>query len=953
MTPDRWRRVQEIFTAATESEPESWQAFLEEACRDDPALRKEVESLIRSLERASTGFLESPVAGVLPKLVEEPSLAPRALEAGRRLGSYEILAPIGAGGMGEVYRARDLKLDRDVAMKVLPEDVAADPAARARFEREAKIVAEISHPNILSIFDFGTQDGMAFAVTELLEGETMRSRLERGPLTQEQVLSCALQIARGLSAAHERGIVHRDLKPENVFVTADEHVKILDFGLSKHVDDAAREVEAGVPAAFGLTGAGRVMGTVGYMSPEQASGAPVDARSDIFSFGAILYEMLSGRRAFRRDTPAETISAILEEEPRELGRSGHHIPEALDRMVRCCLEKDRDRRFASARDVVHALSRATDATASAASSPPRRAGRALAAASLIGAFVVVGVFSVRHTHGSTSEGVRRLAVLPFQSLGAQEDGYFADGVSNAVRGKLATLPGIQVIAGGSSTLYKKATKVPSQIARELDVKYLLTGTVRSRKGPAGESIVEVTPALLEIADSGTAAVKWQQPFEAPLTDVFRVQSGIASQTAQALGLVLAARDEERLKEKPTVNLAAYDAFVRAQETCQNVTINETGGLKRCLDLYERAVALDPDFHEAWAAIACNSALLYDKGVSPSAMFERAEQAADRAEKLAPGRPDAYFARATMEQVLRHDLQRSLDICAEGRRRWPTDAALLNQTANLEVCLGRMDDAIEHYRQARTFDPRLNSGLGEALMITGRYPQALEAIEHAMAISPLNLQLIQDKMNILLAQGNLAAARGVLKKAPPEIEAATLVAFIAAEPEEWDMTWVLDREQRDLLLGLSPRAFGGERGQWGLSMAGASALNGDVARTRSFAEASRKGFEEQLESQPDNVRLHAALGLTLAYLGEKPAAVREGELATILMPVSRDAWEGVVLLSNLVRIYIAVGEYEKAIDSLERLQKLPGLWSPGWLRIDPNFEPLRNNPSFQKLIAGAS
>jgi len=219
------------------------------------------------------------------------------LAVGQRLGPYEIVAPLGAGGMGEVYRARDTKLDRDVAIKVLPESLASDREALARFEREAKAVAALSHPNILAIFDFGTHEGTAFAVTELLDGETLRGKLSAGPISGREAVDYALQVARGLSAAHERGIVHRDLKPENLFVTKDGHLKILDFGLAKRVESVAPGEETSAPTGSGHTEPGTVMGTLGYMSPEQVRGVPVDHRSDIFSFGAILYELLSGRRA--------------------------------------------------------------------------------------------------------------------------------------------------------------------------------------------------------------------------------------------------------------------------------------------------------------------------------------------------------------------------------------------------------------------------------------------------------------------------------------------------------------------------------------------------------------------------------------------------------------------------------------------------------------------------------
>jgi Tol biopolymer transport system component len=277
-----------------------------------------------------------------------------ALSPGSRLGPYEILTPLGAGGMGEVYRARDRKLDRDVAVKVLPQFVAADPDTLARFEREAKAVAALSHPNILSIFDFGTHEGMSYAVMELLEGETLRGKLDAGPIPQKEAVDYALQVAKGLSAAHEKGIVHRDLKPENLFVLSDGHLKILDFGLAKRVEAVAPGKETSAPTVSGHTVPGTVMGTVGYMSPEQVRGLPVDHRSDIFSFGVILYELLSGKRAFKKDTAADTMSAILNEDPPELAE-GRKFSPALDHIVQHCLEKDREKRFQSARDLAFAL----------------------------------------------------------------------------------------------------------------------------------------------------------------------------------------------------------------------------------------------------------------------------------------------------------------------------------------------------------------------------------------------------------------------------------------------------------------------------------------------------------------------------------------------------------------------------------------------------------------------
>ena len=294
-------------------------------------------------------------------------------EPGTRLGSLEILAPLGSGGMGEVYRARDAKLHRDVAVKVLPESFANDREALARFEREAHAVAALNHPNILSIFDFGTHDGTVYAVMELLEGGTLREKLDAGALPQRRAVEVAVQIARGLAAAHEKGVVHRDLKPENVFLTEDGRVKVLDFGLAKKVGASSAETNA--PTTPAGTEPGTVMGTVGYMSPEQVRGRDVDARSDIFSFGAVFYEMLSGRRAFRRDSAVETMSAILKEEPPELSETGRGISPSLDRIVRHCLEKSPSARFQSAGDIAFDLEALSDLSRSAAHPSSRPVGR--------------------------------------------------------------------------------------------------------------------------------------------------------------------------------------------------------------------------------------------------------------------------------------------------------------------------------------------------------------------------------------------------------------------------------------------------------------------------------------------------------------------------------------------------------------------------------------------------
>ena len=281
-----------------------------------------------------------------------------SLAAGTKLGPYEVESPVGAGGMGEVYRARDTRLGRDVALKILPASFACDATRLQRFEQEARAVAALNHPSILAVFDIGQYNALPFLVSELLEGENLRTVLEHGALSQRKAVEYGVQIAQGLAAAHEKGIVHRDLKPDNIFVTRDGRIKILDFGLAKLVQSSPEEADGATLATLhtAATGAGIVLGTPGYMAPEQVRGHAADPRTDIFAFGAVLYEMLSGVRAFRRETHAESMTAILREDPPELSDATHPVSPALDRIVRRCLEKNLEQRFQSARDLSFALS---------------------------------------------------------------------------------------------------------------------------------------------------------------------------------------------------------------------------------------------------------------------------------------------------------------------------------------------------------------------------------------------------------------------------------------------------------------------------------------------------------------------------------------------------------------------------------------------------------------------
>jgi tetratricopeptide (TPR) repeat protein len=437
-----------------------------------------------------------------------------------------------------------------------------------------------------------------------------------------------------------------------------------------------------------------------------------------------------------------------------------------------------------------------------------------------------------------------------------------------------------------------------------------------------------------------------------MTDVFKVQSDIATQVAQALGGALGAGEEKRLAEKPTENLAAYDAFLKGEEISKALAVNDPPTVRRALGYYEQVVALDPSFAQGWARVSMASSLLYANALPDPRLAERARQAADKALALEPGRPEGYHALGNVERLIVHDMARAREQYAKGLRLAPNSVDLLGATSGAEQAMGLGEAALEHAKQAERLDPRSVSAarrVGVTLFLLRRYPEAITSLDRAIALSPSNVNAIEYRAMASLGQGDLAGARAVLRSATKDVERTALVAYVA---QYNDLGWVLDEEQHALLLRLTPDAFDGDRAALEICLAQAYAVKGDAANTRAHAEEARKGFEDQLREAPDDDQRHILMGLAFAYLGKKEEAVREGLRAVELMPIAKDAISGAYDQNVLARIYILIGEPEKALDRLEPLLKIPGPLSPGWLKIDPNFDPLRGNPRFQKLVAGA-
>ena len=568
------------------------------------------------------------------------------LPAGLRLGHYEIIGPLGAGGMGEVYRARDTRLDRDVAVKVLPERLVGDQEVLARFEREAKAVAALSHPNILAIHDFGSADGIAYAVTELLEGENLRVRMARERLSWRKAVEIGASVADGLSAAHGRGIVHRDLKPDNLFVTSDGHVKILDFGLARSTSLLSGAAATSAPTEAGATEPGAILGTAGYMSPEQVRGTPADTRSDIFSLGAVLYEMLTGQRAFSRATPGESLAAILRDQPPEPSRTAPDLPAGLDRIVARCLEKSPDERFQTARDLSFALREAVSGSAVSEAHrvapppvPARPRKRSIAAAASVLGLVLASAF-VLDVGGlrskllrSRTEPVKSLAVLPLENLsGDPQQDYFADGMTEELIMRLAKLGSLRVASRTSVMGFKATKKKIPEIARELGVDAVVEGSVLR----AGDR-VKVTAQLI---DGTSDRHIWAESYERDLKDVLGLQAEVAQAVAREVGIKLTPQTQAGLAATTRPVLpGAYDAYVRGRHEWNK---REGRKLRDAIKIFQESIDADPTYAPAYAGLAdCYGALGYSSALPPADAFPRAKAAAERALELDPNLAEAH------------------------------------------------------------------------------------------------------------------------------------------------------------------------------------------------------------------------------------------------------------------------------------------------------------------------
>ena len=738
MKNERWQQVESLYHATLEKDPRERSAFLVHACDGDETLRREVESLL-AFDAHAEQFIESPALEVAVKMMADESS--KSIAAGDRFNQYRILSQLGAGGMGEVYLAEDTSLRRKVALKFLPVVLTKDKAHLRRFEVEARAVAALSHPNVCTIHEvIETEDGRHCIVMEYIAGMTLRERLLKGRISINEALEIAIQIASALSSAHNEGIVHRDIKPENVMLREDGYVKVLDFGLAKLAettpDSAASAAETRSIEVKTLPGV--LMGTVAYMSPEQARGLPVDVRTDVWSLGVVLYEMVAGRQPFQGPTPTDVIIGIAEREPTPLAE---FAPEAsqLEQVIAQTLAKDRNDRYGTASEALvdlknlkRELELGTDLNTTRrlkhVARPPSRT-RTLAllgVAAVVIAAVVFTIWFARNLRApATAPQIKSLAVLPLENLSvdASQD-YFAEGMTETLIAGLAKVVELRVTARTSVVQYKGSPKSLKQIAQELNVDAVAEGSVQ-RSGDK----VRVTVRLI---DAATEKLLWSGEYDRDLRDVLTLQNEIAQEVTQAIRIKLTPQEQGRLTQARRINPAAYDDFLRGRYFLSRQTKADNDA---AIEALNRAVTTDRDFAGGWAELAQAYVWrLFLFAPNEKDLQQKAFVAVEKALELDKELPEAYLARGRLLWTPANHFPHDKAI-QEYRRALALNPSLdeaRNQLALVLGHVGLLDESLAELNKALAANPANNLArfrVGESLLFQGKYEQALTALRN--------------------------------------------------------------------------------------------------------------------------------------------------------------------------------------------------------------------------------
>ena len=902
--------------------------------------------------------------------VDEEARSPAAIEfvrpvgtlqAGDRIGSYVIVGPLGAGGMGEVHRAHDTKLGRDVALKVLPRALAGDPDRLARLEREARLLASLNHPNIAHVYGLEESDGVRALVMELVEGQTLADHIARGPMPLAEALPIARQICDALEAAHEHGVVHRDLKPSNIKVRPDGTVKVLDFGLAKAVDAVADPAIDSPTLSAHATEQGLILGTAAYMSPEQASGKPIDRRTDLWSFGVVLMEMLTGQRVFGGKTAAHVIAAVLTQEP-EWNRLPSTMPVEIARLLHRCLEKDPRRRLDSASvgrmEIDELLSegtseRRTDAGAASASGSRRWAVVAgVVLLALLGAGAIWWrVFTPR---SASTLGRPRLVVLPFENLGNPQDAYFAEGVTDEINSRLMSLPDIAVISRASAFAYDKHGKSMHQIAADLGVDYVLEGTIQWDRATQGGRL-RVTPELIKASDDTRI---WTDRYDRVLADVFTIQSDVADNVVRAMGVTLATKERMPRQGDTTTDMEAHDLYLRGLHA---VRLGQTakGNLQTGLALFEAAVERDGRFIPAIEQLAETHLAMYfyfDRFSIPPdrSHVDVARTLVDKLSAAAGESADSHIARGYYDYWGLDTLAPALDEFRKALVLRPNSVPAMSGELYVLRRQGKWSEAGDLAPILLELDPQDAEVLHQCartLMVLREYQTADALWIRSMIANPRNGTAWWYWALERILAGDLDGLDDILRRAHAVqgldddaglVDHATLYARLLRR----DPAGALQT-----LAGTHRTAF-----EHQYMFVPIEQLRGEACRLKGPQVECGKHFKavvQQLlpltQQVPNDSRYHSALGIAYAGLGERAEALREAQAGLDLMPASRDVWRRSWRRADLAYVYTLLGDRANAMAQLEMLLSEPSDWSSALIKLDPRWDSLRSDPAFQALL----
>ena len=750
MPPERWHKVKELFHSALEREPSERISFLDQTCAGDEELRKEVESLIASHEKTGS-FIDEPAFEAAAQLLTEENTE---LEPGQRIGHYKILSLLGAGGMGEVYLAQDTRLGRHVALKLLPTYLSKDEDRLRRFELEARAASALNHPNVCVIHEVGeTAEGRHYIAMEYIDGVTLRERMTGARLKLSEVLDVAVQVASGLGAAHDVGVMHRDIKPENIMLRRDGYVKVLDFGLAKLTEQPTTDV---APAgARAKTDTGAVMGTSRYMSPEQARGLSVDGRTDIWSLGVVIYEMVTGEAPFKGETTSDVIVSILDREPQPLEHCRPAVPPELQEIVSKALSKTSEKRYqtmgelagklkslkqeleyAARNETAGELANRTGKQVSLTSSAKYLIGgikRHPKAVALVAAMLITVMVASAYFYFDTGhKPIDSLAALPFVNVGADPNTeYLSDGITESLINSLSQLPNLKVISFSSVSRYRGQQIDPQAVARDLGVRALLVGKVIQR----GDDLL-VSAELVDTRDNSHI---WGEQYHRKLSGLVVIQKEISREISERLRLRLSDEQKERLTKRHTESPEAYELYLKGRYHLNKWTPD---GWQKSIQYFQQAIEKDPSYALAYVGVsnAYNPLGFFDV-MLPREAWPKAEEAAVKALEIDDTLGEAHAALGVVKYLYDWDFAAAERELKRAIELNPNDEVAHNVYAYYLHSMGRADEGLAEMKRAYELNPlsiRINTGLGDMLAFAHahrQYDQAIEQFRKAIELEP--------------------------------------------------------------------------------------------------------------------------------------------------------------------------------------------------------------------------